>query len=79
MDSHEFMHSNDNYRVLAYMVQPFFESEDGEMMSDTPTVKFIPLENDSGVIAIGRSRRRHREQRFLRDRERRERRRNERD
>jgi hypothetical protein len=51
MDSYEFMRSNGNYRVLAYMVQPFFESEGGEVLPAIPTMKFVPLENESGAIA----------------------------
>ena len=78
MDSHEFMHSNGNYRVLAYMVQPFFDSEDGELMPDTPTMKFIPLENDSGVLAAMRHRKMVYNKGYRkRDKERRKRRRNE--
>ena len=79
MDSHEFMHSNGNYRVLAYMVQPFFDSEDGELMPDTPIMKFIPLENDSGVLAAMRHRKMaYNKEYWKRYKERRERRRNER-
>ena len=49
LDSYEFMNSNAHYRVLAYMVQPFFENGEGETLPDTPTMKFIPLENDSST------------------------------
>ena len=48
IDSYEFMNSNAHYRVLAYMVQPFFENGEGEMLPDTPTMKFIPLESEWG-------------------------------
>ena len=58
IDSNAFMNSNGNYRVQAYMVQPFFEEDEGGFLPDHPTMQYVPLENEGGLRANYRNRER---------------------
>jgi len=55
MDTVGFMESSANYRIQFFMVQSFFEDDEGGTLPDHPIVKHIPLTNEAGVLAEQRA------------------------